>query len=282
MKMTCKGFLILFLTAALLVSCDSKKKVATRKKTNKTTKTVRKPTINTERIPTIETPEKETRTVTPTYTDNVVSYIDAFAADAMKEMQLYKIPASITLAQGILESGSGKGRLAMEANNHFGVKCHTGWNGDKIYHDDDADQECFRKYKDASYSYRDHSLFLVERSRYKDLFKLDEDDYEAWAKGLRAAGYATDRRYPEKLISLIERYDLAKYDAQVLGRPTARRSSPKTTGDHIEYTVVKGDTLYNIAQKHNTTVDQIKRLNNLSDNTISIGKMLVIAPDSKK
>jgi hypothetical protein len=197
-------------------------------------------------------------------------------------MQLYKIPASITLAQGILESGSGKGRLAVEANNHFGVKCHTGWNGGKIYHDDDASQECFRKYKDASYSYRDHSLFLTERSRYSDLFRLDSDDYEAWAKGLRAAGYATDRRYPEKLISLIERYDLSKYDAQVLGRPSSRVRKEKGTSNQIEYTIVKGDTLYNIAQKHNTTVDHIKRLNGLTDNAISIGNSLVIEPDSKK
>ncbi|WP_194851341.1 glucosaminidase domain-containing protein [Nonlabens antarcticus] len=280
--MTFRTLLILILTATLLASCGSKKKVSTRKK-SKTTKIAKPSRNNQDPIATVETPEKETQTIIPTYTDNVVSYVDAYAADAMKEMKLYKIPASITLAQGILESGSGKGRLAMEANNHFGVKCHKGWNGGKIYHDDDASQECFRKYKDASYSYRDHSLFLTERSRYSNLFKLDEDDYEGWAKGLRAAGYATDRRYPEKLISLIERYDLHKYDEQVLGRPSSRSRNRivKSNASQLEYRVVKGDTLYNIAQKHNTTVDHIKRLNSLSGNTISIGNMLVIEPDSK-
>jgi flagellum-specific peptidoglycan hydrolase FlgJ len=282
MKITFKGLFTLVLAASLLVSCGSKKKVTTRKRSARTTKTVRKPVSKEAPILTQETAEKETKTITPSYTDNVVSYIDAFAADAMKEMKLYKIPASITLAQGILESGSGKGRLAVEANNHFGVKCHTGWNGGKIYHDDDASQECFRKYKDASYSYRDHSLFLTERSRYSDLFKLDLDDYESWARGLRVAGYATDIRYPEKLISLIERYDLSKYDTQVLGRPSKRVRKQGGTLGQIEYTIVKGDTLYNIAQKHKTTVENIKRLNGLTDNTISIGNSLVIEPDSKK
>lgn len=281
MKMKFKSLLILFITASLLVSCGSKKKVTTTKRGAKTTRTVDRETPNHQPVLTQETDEKVTQTITPTYKDDVAAYIDAFAADAMNEMKLYKIPASITLAQGILESGSGKGRLAVEANNHFGVKCHQGWNGGRIYHDDDAAQECFRKYNDASYSYRDHSLFLTERPRYRNLFSLGADDYKAWAKGLKDAGYATDKRYPEKLISLIERYELDKYDAQVLGKTYARATNQTGTSKRLEYIILKGDTLYQIALKYNTTVDHIKRLNSLSDNNISIGRKLIIEPDSK-
>ncbi|MDX1604215.1 MAG: glucosaminidase domain-containing protein, partial [Salinimicrobium sediminis] len=146
-----------------------------------------------------------------TYSDKIEAYIHEFAPIAREEMELYKIPASITLAQGILESGAGEGELTRKANNHFGIKCH-GWNGGSVYHDDDRSQECFRKYKDPKYSYRDHSLFLTERKRYAALFDLDITDYKGWARGLRAAGYATDRKYPDKLISLIERYQLYRYD----------------------------------------------------------------------
>ncbi|SCX90942.1 Flagellum-specific peptidoglycan hydrolase FlgJ [Nonlabens sp. Hel1_33_55] len=280
MKITFKTFLILFLAAGLLVSCGSKNKVVTTKKRNRTSRTVKK--IPEERVVDVkETDEKVTRTITPSGKDDVSTYIDNFAADAMKEMQLYKIPASITLAQGILESGSGKGRLAVEANNHFGVKCHTGWTGNKIYHDDDASQECFRKYRDASYSYRDHSLFLTERSRYSGLFKLDADDYKAWAKGLKDAGYATDRKYPDKLISLIERYRLDRYDAQVLGKKPMELPAEAGATDQIQYTIIKGDTLYGLAKKHNTTVDRIKLINGLRDNSISIGSTILIEPDTK-
>ena len=122
-----------------------------------------------------------------------------FYSDIAKEnMRSHKIPASITLAQGILESGSGRGRLAVKANNHFGIKCH-GWKGAKIYHDDDRSQECFRKYKKAETSYEDHSEFLTGRKRYAGLFKLKQSDYKGWARGLRAAGYATDRKIPSKI-----------------------------------------------------------------------------------
>ncbi len=267
-------------TAALLTSCGSKKKVITKKRTPRTTKSVVKKE-KTGPVVTQNDEEKVTRTVSPTSKNAVADYIELFAVDAMKEMELYKIPASITLAQGILESGSGRGRLAVEANNHFGVKCHKGWNGGKIYHDDDEAQECFRKYKDASYSYRDHSLFLTERSRYSNLFKLDIDDYRGWARGLKAAGYATDPKYPDKLISLIERYRLDKYDAQVLDKEPNSITTQATT-NKIDYTVVKGDTLYSIATRYKTTVGQIKRLNGLIDNAISIGAVLIIEPDTKK
>ena len=118
--------------------------------------------------------------------NNVNDYIDYFSQVAMDEMRTYKIPASITLAQGILESGSGKGRLAIQANNHFGIKCHD-WKGPEIYHDDDEDQECFRKYGAPEYSYRDHSIFLTSRDRYSKLFDLSISDYKNWAKGLKKA-----------------------------------------------------------------------------------------------
>ena len=146
---------------------------------------------------------------------NIEDYVKVYSEIAMDEMMQFGIPASITLSQGILESGIGKGRLAVEANNHFGIKCHD-WNGKKIYHDDDEEQECFRKYDNPEYSYRDHSLFLSNRGRYSFLFDLKRDDYKQWAKGLKKAGYATDPKYPQKLIDLIERYELYKYDNIVL------------------------------------------------------------------
>ncbi len=144
--------------------------------------------------------------------DQIKLYIKKYAPAATKNMRFYKIPASITLAQGILESGYGKGTLAKKANNHFGIKCHKGWRGKSISHDDDAKGECFRSYKNPLISYKDHSLFLVERGRYSSLFKLNRKDYKSWAIGLKAAGYATDPKYAEKLISLIERFKLNRFD----------------------------------------------------------------------
>ena len=144
--------------------------------------------------------------------ESIKAYINKFAPAAIKNMRFYKIPASITLAQGILESGHGRGTLALKANNHFGIKCHNDWKGKSILHDDDEENECFRSYKNPLRSYRDHSLFLVQRERYSDLFKLKRKDYEGWARGLKDAGYATDPKYAEKLISLIERFDLQRFD----------------------------------------------------------------------
>lgn len=142
---------------------------------------------------------------------NYLAYIEKYHTVAIRQQKLHGIPSSIILAQGLLESGAGRGRLAVEANNHFGIKCHD-WTGDRIYHDDDERNECFRKYRHASESYEDHSLFLVNRSRYRNLFQLNPTDYVAWAHGLKAAGYATDPDYAQKLISLIERYNLHEYD----------------------------------------------------------------------
>tara|TARA_B100000530_G_C15917249_1_gene471764 strand:- start:79 stop:606 length:528 start_codon:yes stop_codon:yes gene_type:complete len=144
--------------------------------------------------------------------DKIKLYIKKFAPAAVKNMRFYKIPASITLAQGVLESGHGESTLAKKANNHFGIKCHKGWKGRSIRHDDDEENECFRSYKNPLKSYRDHSLFLVDRDRYNALFELKRKDYKGWAKGLKAAGYATDPKYAEKLISLIERFNLTRFD----------------------------------------------------------------------
>ena len=144
--------------------------------------------------------------------DKIKLYIKKFAPAAVKNMRFYKIPASITLAQGVLESGHGESTLAKKANNHFGIKCHKGWKGRSIRHDDDEENECFRSYKNPLKSYRDHSLFLVDRNRYNSLFELKRKDYKGWAKGLKAAGYATDPKYAEKLISLIERFNLTRFD----------------------------------------------------------------------
>jgi hypothetical protein len=139
-------------------------------------------------------------------------YIEKYQSVAIAEMDRYGIPASITLAQGILESGNGESRLATEGKNHFGIKCHENWNGKTIIEDDDEKGECFRKYSKAADSYRDHSLFLTERGRYSFLFEYQKTDYKAWAKGLKKAGYATNPKYPKLLIDLIEKYDLSRFD----------------------------------------------------------------------
>ena len=145
-------------------------------------------------------------------------YIQTYKDIAICEMKAHKIPASITLAQGLLESGAGNSALAREAKNHFGIKCHKGWDGDTYYMDDDEKDECFRKYKNAEESFKDHSEFLCGRSRYAALFDLKITDYKGWAKGLKAAGYATNPKYAQLLIDRIELYDLTKYDQIALGQ----------------------------------------------------------------
>ena len=139
-------------------------------------------------------------------------YIKRYSAIAVEEMHRSGVPASITLAQGLLESGYGLSELALKSNNHFGIKCHNGWQGSRVYHDDDAKGECFRKYDRPEDSYRDHSDFLRYRDRYKFLFDYAITDYKAWAYGLKKAGYATDPSYPVKLIKLIEDYGLSAFD----------------------------------------------------------------------
>lgn len=226
--------------------------------------------------------------------DLINNYVLQYKEIAMGNMKTYGIPASIILAQGILESGAGRGDLAVDANNHFGIKCHNDWLGESVRHDDDSAQECFRKYPQASESYRDHALFLVGKKRYASLFTYEKDDYKAWAKGLRACGYATDPKYPDKLISYIERYNLHQYDCQVTGRnyvpintstaPPKKSSydvasDPKINMNQYDpntYEVQKGDTLYSISKKFNLLVEDLKRKNNLTDNAISIGQRLKV------
>ncbi len=278
---------------SLLVSCgtsySSRKKNGTAK-----TRTSRKSKITTKRNTATasnkgntgnkQSEVLESTSKTVVYADVVKQYIYDFEDIAKDNMRNHGIPASITLAQGILESGAGKGTLCVTANNHFGIKCHTGWEGEAVYHDDDAAQECFRKYNDPAESYNDHSLFLTTRGRYASLFKLDKDDYKAWARGLKAAGYATDPKYPDKLITIIERYELDKYDAEVLGNKYTPKQ-PSTNNNQVaetvsvgagSYKVEQGDTLYSISRKYNLSVDELKKLNGLTDNALSIGQILKV------
>lgn len=278
-----KKYIVLFFLGLFIVSCGPKKGIITKKKESKTVRVINapspsKPATEPATIPKTTTPD--TPPTRPTPINSTEAYIEAFSDIAMIGMRKYKIPASITLAQGILESGAGKGRLAVEANNHFGIKCH-GWTGAKIYHDDDATQECFRKYNDALGSFEDHSKFLTGRSRYDDLFKLKPDDYKAWAKGLRQAGYATDRQYPEKLIGLIERYRLYEYDEKVLGKNTKSKLETTTSEiintssqQSITHKVQAGDTLYSLSRKYNTTVENIQQINGLKSTNLSVGQEL--------
>jgi len=208
------------------------------------------------------------------------------------------------LAQGILESGNGLSTLAKKSNNHFGIKCHSGWKGKRVYHDDDKKGECFRKYPTAEGSFNDHSKFLTGRGRYEFLFDLKPDDYKAWAKGLKKAGYATDRKYPKKLISFIEIFELYKYDDLVLDDKAYKKfvkdgrfeyeeddrntttneianidtdiREDKITDDDVFITVVKGDTLYSIARNNNLSVNDLKRINGLDSNELNIGMKLLV------
>lgn len=280
---------ILFLVfTILIVSCSSKKPVV---------RTVSKPNTNrtsTKKQPVKEVVKLKTETTVvhskeantseelvatskvSTTSDDVKVYIDRFKEVAKHNMKEHGVPASITLAQGVLESGAGKGRLCTIANNHFGIKCHTGWTGESVSHDDDAAQECFRKYQDPSESYRDHSLFLTSRSRYNGLFKLDKGDYKSWARGLKAAGYATDPKYPDKLIGIIERYQLYEYDNEVLNRDYHFQPEIIKENNEFYHVVEKGDTLYSLSRKYDLTVEDLKRMNNMSDNSLSIDQKIKI------
>lgn len=279
MKFSLRIVMILML-ALMLASCGGKKRIVTKKKEAKanTERVIvrngriapSKPSVrNTEDAAAIDAKPK------PPGNLNVSEiYIATYSEIAKTNMRQHKIPASITLAQGILESGSGRGRLAVEGNNHFGIKCH-GWAGGKIYHDDDASQECFRKYKHADQSFQDHSQFLTSRGRYGKLFELDLDDYEGWAKGLRAAGYATDRKYPEKLISLIERFQLYIFDEEVLGtRKLKTRNSQ--IADNLTHKVMLGDTMYSLSKRYNISVKELQKLNGMTNANLQVGQILII------
>lgn len=282
-------FLKILVTLSIVsffVSCGSQKNIASKttqpKQTHTTTtKTVRKVPVPVEIQEIAEADEVWHDLVKrkPDLNETTLNYIKEYNDIAILEMISYQIPASITLAQGILESQSGMSRLSVKANNHFGVKCHSSWTGKKLYHDDDAKQECFRKYDHPLSSYRDHSLFLYGRDRYAGLFELDLKDYKGWAHGLKKAGYATDPKYPHKLINLIEAYELYKYDDFnddfKYGGDVVKVSNEKYT--ESDYVIVsKGDTLYSIAKKNNITVDKLMWLNGLKSNEIAIGQKLYL------
>ncbi|KQB99231.1 glucosaminidase domain-containing protein [Pedobacter sp. Hv1] len=247
--------------------------------------------------------EKQATKEKPNFTNyTTLAYIEAFKAVAIAEMNAYGIPASITLAQGISESGSGNSSLAKYANNHFGIKCTSDWKGKAYYKDDDKSDDCFRVYKDARESYKDHSEFL-KRKRYSFLFELDKNDYKNWAQGLKTAGYATNPKYADMLIGLIEKYQLYQYDQPETEREKIAREdrvfsdinanipvekkkftpvnvAPKDPPTGAEgtnyYTVKQGDTLFKIAQLYKLTIDELKTLNKLSDNNIKIGQKLLV------
>jgi LysM repeat protein len=178
-------------------------------------------------------------------------YIKKYKSLAILQQKEYGIPASITLAQGLLESAAGSSRLAVNGNNHFGIKCKDEWRGGKMYHDDDAKDECFRTYRSAEESYIDHSLFLAKRKYYVSLFTLDIYDYKGWATGLQRCGYATDKSYGRKLISLIESYELYKYDRMKPGQ-IERKKEKKYTPivDDIYEIKVKSDNEISTANRY--------------------------------
>lgn len=243
-------------------------------------------------------------------------YIDAWKVTAVEQMNEHKIPASITLAQGILESGNGNSKLAKEAKNHFGIKCHT-WDGDTFFQDDDKKNECFRSYKSAAESYKDHSLFL-KRKRYAGLFDLKLEDYKGWAKGLKSAGYATNPKYAYLLIDLIERYELDKFDGmpnlpqQIQEEEALTASKPQDTKPEIDvkpqtettttteivydvntsshtaqmshnkvkYIVAKkGDTFYRISQEFEMAIGQLYKYNEFAKkDVLKEGDIVYLAP----
>lgn len=172
-----------------------------------------------------------------------IAYIDKYKDIAIEQMNKYHIPASITLAQALLESGAGKSELARKSNNHFGIKCHN-WDGGRTYHDDDAADECFRVYKNVRDSYEDHSIFLATGTRYAFLFKFDETDYISWARGLKRAGYATSPTYADKLIEIIERYGLDRYDDNRGGKTRYLGPHTPQLAHELVYVVARqGDTM---------------------------------------
>lgn len=193
------------------------------------------------------------------YTDYIANYSDM----AVRQMEKYGIPASITLAQGILESDAGRSSLAVSCNNHFGIKCHSDWTGRTMRKDDDAKNECFRCYSSASESFEDHSLFLVNGSRYSSLFTLGRTDYKGWARGLKAAGYATSPTYADKLIELVERYGLDRYDTRSsAGRAAVQEPRAVLEVNECRCVVLRqGETLQDIAAEYGIRPAMLRRYN---------------------
>lgn len=213
-------------------------------------------------------------------------YIQKYRDIAVEEMERYHIPASITLAQGLLESGAGQGTLARKSNNHFGIKCGGDWRGKSVKHDDDARNECFRVYKNAADSYRDHSIFLAGRSRYAALFKLDITDYKGWAHGLKKAGYATNPRYAYQLIDIIERYDLYKYDRK--GGLKWMKENPNPHQPYLANGLVyilgrRGDTWKSLSKEFDISKRKLRKYNDLyKDYEIQDGDILYLEKKNRK
>ncbi|HET7896269.1 MAG TPA: glucosaminidase domain-containing protein, partial [Flavisolibacter sp.] len=229
----------------------------------------------------------------------IQAYIDKYKDIAMAEMARTGVPASITLAQGIQETGAGTSDLVLKSNNHFGIKCKTEWDGDKVYHDDDARGECFRKYDDPALSYKDHSDFLRNRPYYTSLFNLDPTDYEAWAYGLKKAGYATNPKYAQILINLIRDYNLQDYTLIVLGKKQPDENEPTwakaTTGtnnvvaannsepsvkqiypagvfminDTKVLFVAKGTSYLKVAEEHNLSLARLFEFNDMTNGDVA-------------
>lgn len=215
-----------------------------------------------------------------------LDYIAAWHEVAVKEMQEFGIPASITLAQGILESGNGKSELAQKSNNHFGIKCHQDWKGERVYHDDDEKNECFRKYDKAEDSFRDHSLFLKNRSRYAALFEEEPTDYKAWAKGLKKAGYATNPKYADRLIDLIEKYDLHSYDLEL--EPSELFDDDelivRESANRVDYVISReGDTWEIVAELTDKYVEDLLEYNELRfDTKLQPGQIVYLQPKRRR
>jgi LysM repeat protein len=257
--------------------------------------------------------------VSPAYVNgSAETYIDKFKGLAISEMKRTGVPASITLAQGMIESDYGRSTLAREANNHFGIKCHSDWTGPIIRHHDDRRNECFRKYRNAEDSFYDHSDFLINGSRYSSLFRLDPTDYKAWARGLRRAGYATNPDYANMLIRKIEEFNLHQYDMgynisslspeadiPVNGPETATNSdvfenasfsvsngsfvvparvSRIMENNRIQYIIVKeGDTVEDIEEEFQLLKWELTRYNELdNDFVLTPGQILYLQPKRER
>ena len=214
------------------------------------------------------------------------NYIKKYRELAVEEMKKYHIPASITLAQGLLESGAGQSALARKSNNHFGIKCGSDWYGKTVSHDDDARGECFRAYKHSKDSYEDHSKFLAGRPRYASLFNLNITDYKGWARGLKKAGYATNPRYADQLIGIIELYELYKYDDKNYLKWLKKNPNPHQTyiANDLLYIVVRaGDSWKSISQEFDISQKKLRKYNDLYKGyALQVGDILYLEKKNKK
>lgn len=218
-------------------------------------------------------------------------YFETYKAMAIREMQRSGVPASITLAQGALESGDGNSSLARIANNHFGIKCHNDWNGKKVYQDDDSKNECFRKYQSVEDSYRDHSDYLKTKQRYAFLFELDLLDYKGWAKGLKKAGYATSPSYADRLIEIINEYELYRYDRMTGYTQANHRKTPGHSParmimerNRVKYVLAEpGDTYESLTKEFGKLDWELPEYNDSRDlDTLVPGQIVYIQPKRNK